>query len=385
MPKPIAVLASDLHLDEYAWADRPSLRGDSKFAFEQIVEFVIENRLPIIAAGDLIDKKRNDAAPIGFLRRQLDMLQEAACPFFFIQGQHELQPEPWVAEIHQWPVWLGERTVAGSPLVYDLEDSGVSIAGIDWQPRDRVAAELARVPQGVTLLVMHQVTSELMGSICTPELTGDMLPDVPLLLIGDYHRHVVKSVTNALGNKTTVLSPGSTNVREISEEPHKHFFLLHDDLSVKSVPLRSREFLCRSLLLPEQVDEFVETIQVELRESQDRAAARWLPGTLTTPVLRVAYEPGLSDVYARVVRAVGNDAHLFFKELPLLVDEGDEEAIAAEEFREQFAAQGLVGLLPLAVDSVTEPDVYRVAERLLQSDNPAQALSQLREEFLAEA
>ena len=129
-PCPVAVLCSDLHLDEYTWRDRPSLCGDSKHAFQQVVDFACKKNLPIIAAGDLIDTKRNVAGPIGFLRRCMDQLEDADCGFYYIQGQHELQGSPWLGEIHRWPTWLHGRR----------EDiCGVQVGGIDWTPRDQVA------------------------------------------------------------------------------------------------------------------------------------------------------------------------------------------------------------------------------------------------------
>jgi hypothetical protein len=387
MPTPIAVLTSDLHIDEHAWADRPDLRGDSQDAFAQIVDYAVANRLPIIAAGDLIDKKRNDAAPIGFLRRQLDSLQEAGVPFFYVQGQHELQPSPWLSEIHPWPTWLSERSYGGDPLWYELGDLDFPVYGIDWTPRDRVAAELAKVPEGTKLLVMHQVMGDLMGSICTPEMNADMLPDVPLLLVGDYHQHVQLLRTNAAGRVTTILSPGSTNMREISEPARKMFYVLYDDLSFESVQLLTRRFIYKEINLPEDLENFVETIGAELENSISRDLATGLPRHLARPFLRVGYDPSVPDVYRRATTAVGDElAHLFFRELPQrqFDDQAEETAEEVQAFREAFETQGLVGLLPRVLDPLASPTAYALAERLLASATPAIALQQFRAEFFGD-
>jgi hypothetical protein len=386
MAEPIAVLTSDLHLDDYAWADRPDLRGDSQDAFRQIVDYAIDENLPIIAAGDLIDKKRNDAAPIGFLRKQLDRLQAEGVPLFHVQGQHEFQAKPWLNEIHEWPVWLADRSDPASGLAYEI-GVGEYAYGIDWTPRDRLADELAKVPEGTSILVMHQVMGDLMGSICTPELNADMLPDVPILLIGDYHKHVQLVRRNAHGTETTILSPGSTNMREISEPASKQFYLLHDDLSYASVLLRTRRFVYKEINLPEDLDNFVETIGHELEGVIAQGLRDGLSLSLARPFLRVGYDPSVPDVYSRVSVAVGDElAHLFFRELPQkqFDDAAEETAEEREEFREAFAARGLAGLLPRVLDPLADPQAYAIAERLLESTTPAQALQEIRAEFFGD-
>lgn len=368
MSKPIAVVTSDTHLDDNAWSDRPEIWGDSMHAFDQICDYALKLRLPIIAAGDLIDKKKNEAGPIGHVRRWMDRLSEKNVGFYFIQGQHELQPSPWLSEIHSWPVWL---TGCKSLLIGDK-----NFTGIDWTPADQIESELAGVPTDVDVLVMHQVCSEFMGDITSPELSIGSVPYAKLLIVGDFHEHKVLAARNRQGRNLRVLSPGSTNLRNIAEELPKRFFVLHDDLSVRSIKITSRPFLEVKIYLDEELDSFVEEIAGRLEQIANPA----LPEHLQVPILRVHYRIDIPNAYYRIAAAVSALAHLFTKELLPPTDETEEEA-AVSAYQQEIKELGLKGCLPLALDCEDEPGPYRMLERLLNTDEPKMTIATLREEY----
>ena len=77
MPKVLAVMFGDSHLQESAWASS-KIQGDSMYSLEQIFSYAIRNKAKaVVGAGDLIDKQRNRAGPINYFHTQIDRLEEA--------------------------------------------------------------------------------------------------------------------------------------------------------------------------------------------------------------------------------------------------------------------------------------------------------------------
>ena len=77
-PDPVvAVLAADTHLDlpGGAWLNR-KIRGDSAFAFEQLVELAFLHDVPLVVAGDLLDA-------IQFLRPDMTPTEDPDWRFAF--------------------------------------------------------------------------------------------------------------------------------------------------------------------------------------------------------------------------------------------------------------------------------------------------------------
>jgi DNA repair exonuclease SbcCD nuclease subunit len=369
MSEPAFVATSDMHVDEHAWADRPEIRGDSQAAFAQVCGFAIKHRKPVIAAGDLLDRKRNDALPIGFIRRQMDELQEKNIPFYYIQGQHELQADPWLSEVHRWPTWL-HRTSATI--------GGLRVYGIDWTSREALPEMLKEVPSDTDVLVLHQVCHEFMGGITVAEMNLTQVPYAQLVVVGDFHEHKILRLNGFHGQGMRVLSPGSTNMRKIDEPPLKRFFVVHEDLSVKSVRIVTRPFAKQEILSEDMLAEFVTRIRGELKDLTEESKLR---NGLDKPLLRVSYRSDLENAYSRIAAAVGDWAHLFTKVIqPPRETDGDN---SGEETYEEVADLGLVGCLPLLVDEAEEPDVYNLCHLLLSTDSPAAALASARAEYFA--
>ncbi len=372
---PIGLLTSDWHLEERTWADRPKIAGDAIESLKQIVTAAIENKLWIVAAGDLLDRKQNFSNIPEQLRKQLGRLAVEKCPLYFIQGQHERQERPWLKALHNWPIWLaaksrGQRTAViapGGPLIY----------GIDWTPRGKLAEELSHVPDGADLLVMHQVSRELMGSIVTPELSADMLPNVPKLLIGDYHKTELIKATNGAGGPTEIISPGSTHMRAINEPHEKYYWLLYDDGSLEKKLIHTRPYLEFLVRHDDELEKLVFSIAAKLAMAGDAAMAH-LPEELTIPLVRVTYADNLIGAYKRLRDAIGALGHLFVKvEMTAPVDRTEETLLT--QAAEKFEAAGLVGCLPLLMDESEE--AYAVARRLLECSDPDAMLAEIRGEF----
>lgn len=373
MTKPLFIATADWHVKEHTWVDRPGLRGDAICALEQIVSFAVRRQLPIIAAGDLLDQKRNAAFPIHKVRTQIERLAEAGVPLYFVQGQHELQEVPWLNAIHKWPTWLtGDK-------VQLLGDDRYKLWGLDWTPPNQLKEKLAEMPEGVDIAVVHQVCHHWMGGITSPELDFAMVPRVGMLIAGDYHKHEKVAAFNEQGSPMLVLSPGSIAMQEINEERAKRFFVVFDDLSVKAVLLRTRPVLdCIPLVCGQDVDHFVENIEADVLAANARALAAGVPQEISDPIVYVSYDVTIPNVYERVTRAMPKNSHLFRKEI---LPESEDDDVTTEH-RTAVLETGLIGCLPDVIDPEEEPEAYGVCHSLLSTDDPGAVLSGFRKEWI---
>jgi len=384
--KRLAMITADLHLDDYAWADRPTLSGDSRWSFQWICDKAEKFGNPsaaspsfcVIAAGDLVEKKRNESGPVHFIRRRMEQLENGdpkSVGFYYIQGQHDMQDEPWFGSAHRWPEHIHEPS---DGYCYDL--GGYKLWGIDWTPPDRLQEALDRVPEDTDILVMHQVCHEFMGSVAAPELSFDRIPHARLLIVGDYHKRVKLETRGAHGQKLTVLSPGSTNLREISEQRDKAVFMLYEDLSVKVAKIPTRAVIeTPDLLMEEAVEDLLEELDTLIDAAQVRAVKAGLPVELHRPIIYVRYHRRLVGTEPRLLKAIDRRAHLFTKVIGELAEgeEGESEELDLGE-----EGLTLLGCLPEEVDEDQEPGVFEGLQRLLSTDEPAVELSKMRAEHL---
>lgn len=385
-PRPVAIVTADTHLQERAWHSRPELKDDAFEAFRFIVKTAIELELPIIAAGDLIDRQRNDAIVAGFVRRQMDRMKNANLRLMYIQGQHERQFTPWFSEVHSHPRYLpaDQRPALDGA-------GGMRVYGIDWTPRDQLPAELDRLRDtikesgSVDVLVMHQVMHEFLGGITQAELDWSMVPDVKMLIIGDYHEKHERFVrTNAAGNDMIVLNPGSTAMQSITEPPVKKFFVLYDDFTTQSIVIPGRPFLKSPDLHTEgDLDAFVEKVGGQLGEAwrtargYDSFGEFELPLDIRKPIIYVRYRYDLPNAHKRIQKAVGTDGFIFGKELRPKAEDDDADHVA----RQKVIEGGLLGALP-EVAANKKSDRFKISERMLAARNPREALLELRGEWL---
>ena len=367
--KAIALDTADLHLQDRAWADRPGLCGDAYFALDQIVNLAIYENLPVIAQGDLIDRQENEQRPIEFMCRQLDRMKKANCNWHYTQGQHERQPKPWLA-VHPWPTWLEQQP---SVLL-----GGHQLQGFDWAPADQVPQRLEAVDKGTEILAMHQVCADFVPTK-VPELFFDHIPYAQLLLVGDYHKHLVLRTKGLQGQTVTVLSPGSTCMQAIDEEPVKHIYRIYDDLSFDSVPLKCRIMLNAPQIFDvESLEHFVTNVGEQLQQAWDTALTEGLAEEIQKPILAVPYNPLVPGALNRIRKAVGDRAHLFPDEKMPVTQAQEVKRVE----RQKIAAQGLVGCLDLLVNPKKEPEVYSYVRTLLESqENPQAVINAKRKEF----
>ena len=227
---------------------------------------------------------------------------------------------------------------------------------------------------------MHQVCHEFMGSVAAPELSFDRIPHARLLIVGDYHKRVKLETRGAHGQKLTVLSPGSTNLREISEQRDKAVFMLYEDLSVKVAKIPTRAVIeTPDLLMEEAVEDLLEELDTLIDAAQVRAVKAGLPVELHRPIIYVRYHRRLVGTEPRLLKAIDRRAHLYTKVIGELAEgeEGESEDLDLGE-----EGLTLLGCLPEEVDEDQEPGVFEGLQRLLSTDEPAVELSKMRAEHL---
>lgn len=359
---PLFVFCADLHLADGAWATRPAIYGDSYYSFEQIVDYCIEHKLPLILGGDVLEKKSNSARPIAKLFEGLSRMRRASVPVYYIQGNHEYDRNaPWLSA-HDWPTYMH---------VASFDINGVNVFGLDWLPRGEIQEAFTRVPADTDILITHQVWKDFMGNVGRPECDLTDVHHVQTVLAGDFHITKTVESTNAQGQPIKMLSPGSTCMQDIGEVPDKSFFVIGrlpdtGQIIFAPVALKTRKFLGYSVKDQEALDklcagEFVRDIQA--------ASPASLPEAIQKPLVRVKFDKRLPDAHLRISTAVGELAHLF---CDAIVDKSRGE----EETSRAVAKNDLMTVVAELLKN--EPEALKLATALLRAENP---VTELEEQF----
>lgn len=367
---------SDAHSQRSAWNDHP-VNGDAAYALEQIADFAIEHNVAaVIGAGDLIDQQRNRAYPIAIIASFLDRLEDAGIPFYYIEGQHELDTPPWLS-CHVHAQHLGGKMVRIGDLNY---------YGMNFTHADELQAELAKIPKTADVLICHQVWHDFMGELAQCQGRLADIPHVSCVVTGDFHETHELEVRGTDGRKFTVISPGSTCLQSINEPEDKHFFTIDDNMNIERHDLRSRIRIKTQLLITtEDLDELIASLPDLLAKA--RRDARDLDEQLQKPLLWVHYLHKLTDTTARVRKVVGDNAFIFFREYS-----PDEDEVASVEDKSEFevpqqlkASKMLraIDVVGSVVDKTEEPEAYKLVIRLLDSNDYQATLTTWRAEFLA--
>jgi len=370
--KAVAVFFADSHIQERIWSHR-AIEGDAYHSFRQIVDYAIDRAVPLIGAGDLIDRQRNTSDPIVFINKHMDRLESVSCPFMFVQGQHELQDRPWF-NTHRSPRHIhGKLVELGDFLIY----------GLDFQPAGNLQQALDRIPKGADILVAHQVWGDFMGDIAKPQGGFHDVPEVSMVFTGDYHQREERELRGKDGQAMKVVSPGSTCLQAINEPADKYFYVLYDDGEFEAVRLKTRPVVeSGNLLSGSDLEDFIErwsSLSDELSAKADE-----LPSEIAKPLLRVTYSYRLEGAQRRIQNVVGHDAHIFWKELP-------PERLDVSERRQRREQTGkphtttLAGRLDDYLEEVGKPAISADCHRLLQAEDVDAELRRMREEALSES
>ena len=365
----VAVCFSDSHVTDKTWLSRPGIVGDSYYSLQQIFDAAVDYGVLLIAAGDLLEKAINRSGPVVEFLRQLDRLEANKC--FFLQGQHDLADPPWLSG-HPAAVHVHKQV---------FHVGGFSCYGLDYLPAGTLQQELEQIPAGTDILVAHQVWLNLCGQLFNPQGSAADIPVVHTVISGDNHASVgLFKCKGKDGQEIKLLSPGSTYQTDISETADKCFWLLLDNGTFRKVPLLTRKFIDWPLLsVPAQVDSFVSGIAEEL-------AAAWsvqgLPEHIRMPLLRVTYSAKLAEHRSRILKAVNDKAHLFFRELP----PEPSEAVAWRMQKKEESGERRASTLASELDTYLEAENLKSlgsdARRLVESEDIAGELARMRAEAL---
>jgi hypothetical protein len=369
---PLFVFCADLHLEDGAWTTRPGIYGDAYYSFQQIIDYCIKHRLPLILGGDVLEKKQNLARPVAKLCEGLSRMQAADLDVYYIQGNHEYDRNaPWLS-VHPWPKHLHNKK--------HFYFKGVKVWGLDWLPRGEIQAAFKEVPPDTDILITHQVWKDLMGDVGRTECSLTDVHHVRTVLAGDYHVTTVVESVNAQEQPITLLSPGSTAMQDISEDPQKSFFVICDngDGSYVFSPQRllTRRFLGYKVQTQDVLDDLCAgRLAADITAAVSAMAAA--PAEIHKPLVRIKFNKDLPDAYVRLAAAVGETAHLFCDVLAERTD------VVQKPTNRDATKNDLLQVLADVLGEDT--DAYRFAQEVLQSPNPKRAVEEHFYSYVKEA
>lgn len=363
---PLFVFAADLHLQPCAWARRPELKLDAYYSFQQIVDYCIAEGMNLVLGGDIFDKKRPDPYSVQLFGRQAARLFEHDLAISFVQGDHDhTQDTPWpqvpgfAVHLHNAPCLAGEF-----PLV-----------GLDWQRRDKLGEALRALP-AAHILVAHQGWEELQGIGHTEGSIAD-IPHISVLLTGDYHVCVEKTVTASDGRSIQVFSPGSTCMQSIDESADKWFLVVgarDGRIECRREPLCTR----RKFSLEHHSEE---SLLRELRDDRildqfaDDPSLAALPDGLRKPILRATFAEDIPSALSIITDAAADRFHIFPN--PIASLQTEEVDFATGEDAGVFDT-----LESVCMELAARPEDYQLAATLLAADDPAAVLEQMFNSYI---
>ena len=359
MRQPLFIQSSDWHLERNAWIRHPDLSGDAYYSLKQVIDLCLTYKTALLAPGDLFDKPFPDPKSVRVAMAAMDTMQRNGLQVYFTQGQHERNVEqPWLG-LHEWP-----------KHIHDLKTnhSGICITGLDYQKPYNLKYDLS-IAEGSDIFLCHQVWRDFMGKYVN---TDGEIADIPvtnaIIATGDYHKHVQLKV-----NSNTVLSSGSLCLQSIDEPPDKFVYLIYDDLTYESLPIKTRSVFYKELHTEQDFEAFIDTLELGWLEPRSD-----VPSNISRPILSIKYNAEIPDLYSRLTEAIHhNRAHLFIRPMN---KEITVKQVNVDECAATTIDLGLVGNLAKLCDQ--KSDTYEIAQKLLLSANMEQELLALEDKYL---
>lgn len=356
------VFCADTHLADGAWTSRPAIYGDSYYSLQQIVDYCVAAKLPLVIGGDVLDVKRNYATPVQKLCAQMDRMAAAQLPVWYIQGQHELDRSVTWMSVHPWPKHVNKQS-------FTIGD--VKLYGIDWLPRNDIQAAFKEVPPDTDILITHQVWQNLMKNIGRPECSLADVHNVTTVLTGDFHVTVIETAPNAQGVLTQLVSPGSTCMQDISECPDRFFYVIRragNGFNAIKRQLVTRRFKAYTITEQSALD----ALCAGGFAADIKSMFGGLPAEIDKPLIRVKFDKRIPDAHIRISTAIGDAAHLFCDPIVDKSRNGDET-------NRTVVQNDLISVISeLLRDS---PAALVLAEALLRAEQPVVELEKQFAQF----
>ena len=304
MPKPIAVIAADTHIDEYIWRHKPNIVFDSYYGFQQAIGAAVKFNVPLILAGDVVETlpaNTPTSKTVSWVRSQINRLKKNKLNCYAVTGQHDQAEPSWLKACHEHVTDADQRSVGlGKRVIYFL----------NWRPTEAARLAVADIPQDTEIIIAHQHWRELMGG-GNFECSVNDLPHGPSLVVtGDLHQTMTRRVKR-LDKEITFVSPGATHLRKTDEPDNHRVLLLHDDLTFKFLKIKSRLAIRQKITADQTADDLIEKWPKLIAAAMTKAEKIKLPPTLMTPFFIV--EDFLNTKsYNRLLKVVNKEAHLFY-------------------------------------------------------------------------
>ena len=274
-----AIFAADTHISDCIWTTHPSIAGDSYYAFQQLVDMAIENKCPLLLAGDVLELMRTNAptsTTVHMVSAMISRLQAAGIPLYYICGQHDLAEPTWLRAINPWARDVSMQT---------FEIAKRKWYGIGYQERDALAYIAGLIPEDTYGLLMHQRWREFGGGSNSHGSLADIVesrPSVEVVVTGDLHMMQAKKHNGCL-----FVSPGATHKRAVSE-PDQHFAIAIEDTGrVLSMRLKSRPVVTVVVRDSDHWDRLCARLPASLKAATQIAIDAGVPNQIVTPLLIV--------------------------------------------------------------------------------------------------
>lgn len=351
------VFAADTHLAMNAWKSLPDVKGDSYRAFEQIIEFCVQNKAEaLILGGDIFDASPGPDDVECFLRGVRKLRQAGIC-VWAIQGQHgRSRTIPWTS-IDPEVYWLDKS----DPRL--LKGGGV-VTGFDNMPGEELRKYLAALDPSVNIVILHQACR---GSVPDVADRWDFDPDwvppcVKLVLMGDIHepwmtRREVKC--NGLQHATEFYYSGSICMQSLNETSQKSFLVVDNGFNVTRAGLKTRSFEMLTILAESELAKVV------------AHAEKLEPETL----VHVRFDPRVEKV-EEMFRAANERVHYAFRPISI-ISVGNTDIDLSK--LDQVSLEGCLGKM---VDRTQDEEFHSFMLAMLKSKNPKNTLQDLRAAFL---
>lgn len=369
MSNAIAVVVTDAHTDKYVWRKRPEITGDSYFGLSQAINVAVQNNLPIIFGGDNVECMPTDAPcsqTIHVLRKELSRIADAELAGYFIQGQHDDKYD-WITAVSDCV-----RNVDGQ----SFEIGGVKFAFMSYRRTPDLPPAIASVDPTADVLICHQVFKELFGG-SSSQLSVREFVEPKLLISGDLHQFKQVRCKRKDREDLMVVSPGATHARKADEPAEHYVVVVHDDLTVKKVKLRSRVRLTYSIADADDFDVLYESLPRSIEQAYALAAEWRLPPALQTPLFMLSDTSDVSQVEYRVQQLLQGSAHLFYDPPALKVSQLPNRGAAT------FDSKFDVPVVEFAIEEAAgDEEVIDLLKAGLSTEDPKAAIDQWHESFM---